>query len=80
MKLTKTNEIAAFRAAVDKCRGDVWLESPCGDRYNLKSVFSQCMALDALLSEFGDDLELFCSLPEDEGHFFQFFRRHPEVL
>jgi hypothetical protein len=25
-------------------------------------------------------LELFCSLPEDEGHFFQFFRRHPEVL
>ena len=47
MKLSKTTEVKTFRAAVDACRGDVWLESPRGDKYNLKSVFSQCIALDA---------------------------------
>ena len=80
MKLSKTTEVNAFRAAVDACRGDVWLESPRGDKYNLKSVFSQCIALDALLSQHGDELELYCSLREDEANFFKFFHEHPEVL
>ena len=80
MKLTKTTEIEAFRAAVDACRGDVWLESPSGDKYNLKSLFSQFLALGALLEKNGDELELFCALPEDESHFFKFFYEHPEVV
>lgn len=80
MKLYKTTEINAFRSAVDACRGDVWLESPRGDKYNLKSVFSRCIALDALLNQHGDELELYCSLREDEANFFKFFHEHPEVL
>lgn len=80
MKLTKSTEIDAFREAINACRGDVWLESPNGDRYNLKSLFSQFIALDAMLAENGDDLELFCSIPAEEGHFFKFFREYPEVL
>jgi hypothetical protein len=80
MKLSKTTEVNAFRAAVDACHGDVWLESPRGDRYNLKSVFSQCIALDVLLSQHGDELELYCALQEDEANFFKFFHEHPEVL
>ena len=80
MKLTKTTEIDAFRAAINACRGDVWLESIYGDRYNLKSFFSQHLALGAMLEENGDELELFCALREDEVHFFKFFREHPEVL
>lgn len=80
MKLTKTTEVNAFLEAVNACKGDVWLESPNGDRYNLKSLFSQFIALDAMLAENGDDLELFCSIPAEEGYFFKFFRKHPEVL
>ena len=80
MKLTNTTEVDAFRAAVDACDGDVWLESPNGDRYNLKSTFSQFLALGALLEKNGDDLQLFCAIPSEEGHFFKFFRQYPEVL
>ena len=80
MKLTKTAEKDAFLEAVNACKGDVQLESPYGDRYNLKSMFSQFLAIGALLDENGDDLELFCSIPAEEGHFFKFFRQYPEVL
>ena len=80
MKLTKTSEIEAFRAAIAACEGEVWLESPKGDRFNLNSIFSQYVALGAMLSENGDELELFCSLPEDEVHFYKFFHEHPEVI
>ena len=80
MKLTKTSEIDAFLEAVNACKGDVWLESPNGDRYNLKSTFSQFLALGALLEENGDELELFCAISAEEGYFFKFFQQYPEVL
>lgn len=80
MKLNNTNEIEAFKSAIKACKGDVWLESSSGDRYNLKSVFSQYIALGAMLSESGEELELFCSLREDEANFFKFFREHPETI
>ena len=80
MKLTKTTEVEAFRAAINACRGDVWLETPDGDRFNLKSLFSQYIALGAMLEMNGDELELFCALREDQVHFFKFFREYPEVL
>ena len=80
MKLTKTTEVDAFLEAVNACKGEVWLESPNGDRYNLKSLFSQFIALGALLEKNGDDLELFCAISAEEGHFFKFFRQYPEVL
>lgn len=80
MKLNNTNEIEAFRSAIKACKGDVWLESSNGDRYNLKSVFSQYIALGAMLSENGEELELFCSLREDEANFFKFFREYPKTI
>ena len=80
MKLTKTTEVDAFLEAVNACKGEVWLESPNGDRYNLKSLFSQFIALGALLEKNGDDLELFCAIPAEEGYFFKFFRQYPEIL
>ena len=80
MKLNNTNEIEAFRSAIKACKGDVWLESSNGDRYNLKSVFSQYISLGAMLSENGEELELFCSLREDEANFFKFFREYPETI
>ena len=80
MRLTKSKEIAEFKEAISNCKGDVWLEDADGNRFNLKSVISQYIALGELLKEHGEYLELFCSLPEDESHFHKFFRDNPEVL
>lgn len=80
MRLRNTQEIEAFKEAVNKCSGGVWLESVQGDKYNLKSTLSQYVALGALLSEHGNELELFCQYPHDEEYFFQFFRNYPDTL
>lgn len=51
-----------------------------GNKFNLKSVISQYIALGELLQEKGENLELFCAYPDDEQHFLKFFRENPEVL
>ena len=79
MKITNIEEIEGFIEAVNKCKGDVWLISPNDDRYNLRSNFTRYIALGALLSEDGDNLELFCDCKEDEVHFFKYFYQFPDV-
>ena len=80
MKLTNIKELDAFKAAIEKCRGDVWLISPYGDKYQLKSLFNQYLAFGKLLDEHGDELKLFCQFKEDEVHFMKFFYENPNVL
>lgn len=80
MRLTNINEVNKFINLVNECNGDVWLESIDGDRINLKSKLSQYIAISALISAEGENLELFCSLVEDEARFFKFFHENPEVL
>ena len=58
----------------------MWLESPEGDRYNLRSTLNSYIAFGELLKERGDYLELFCSDKDDERRFFKFFYENPEVL
>ena len=79
MRIRNISQLNEFVGAVDKCTGMVWLESPEGDKFNLKSRFSQYIALGRLLSEQGSYLELFCSNQEDERHFYEYFSNHPEV-
>lgn len=79
MKLKNEIEIIDFLKAVNTAKGEVWLESREGDRYNLKSTLSRYVAIGALIAEHGDELELFCSTG-DEGLFFDFFDTHPEAL
>lgn len=79
MKILNVEQIEDFIDAVDKCSGEVWLESPYGDKFNLKSKLSQYIALGELLGEHGQDMELFCGNVEDQHFFFQFFAKHPEV-
>lgn len=79
MKIKSLSQLNDFVATVNDCKGQVWLESPEGDRYNLKSVFSQYIALGKLLEERGDYLELFCSCKDDEKLFFKYFNNHPEI-
>lgn len=79
MKLVNINQVHDFLKTVEKCKGDVWLESQQGDKFNLKSPMSSYVAMGALLSERGSELELFCS-QEDAVNFYKFFDENPEVL
>lgn len=80
MKLTKITQVQAFLAAVDKCKGNVWLTSEDGDKFNLKSKISQFIAMGALLGVHGDEMELWCEFKEDEVFFFDYFNHYPEIL
>lgn len=80
MRLKNSKEIDAFKEAISKCKGDVWLETPMGDRYNLKSYCCQYLAIGKLLEDKGDELELFCQLREDDINFFHFFENYPNAL
>jgi len=79
MKFTKYSEVNDFIRTVEECESHVWLETPEGDRFNLKSLFSRYIAIGALLDNHGDELELFCQLPEDRVKFYKFFNEHPGV-
>ena len=80
MKFVKVSEWNDFISTVDECKGEVWLESPYGDKYVLKSLFSRCIALGHLLDQHGDELELFCQFAEDEPLFYKYFDEHPGVV
>ena len=66
MKLRNIHEVEEFRKVVRECQKDVYLKSPEGDIFNLKSSLSEYIALGALLKQNGDNLELFASCQEDE--------------
>ena len=79
MRLKNIEEVNAFLATVNSCKGDVWLESQYGDKFNLKSKLAQYVAMGALLSDEQEVLELFCSYKEDEQKFLKYFKEHPGV-
>lgn len=80
MKIKTGKNIRAFLAVADSCEGHVWLESPWGDRYNLKSELSAYVAAYNLIKDHSGQLELFCQLADDEQRFYKFFEEHPEIL
>ena len=78
MKIHNISKLNDFMAILYRCKGGVWLSTPEGDRYNLKSTFNQYLALDLLLAERGDFLELECSHKEDEALFVEYLKNHPD--
>ena len=78
MKIHNISKLNDFMAILYQCKGGVWLSTPEGDRYNLKSTFNQYLALDLLLAERGDFLELECSHNEDEALFAEYLKNHPD--
>jgi hypothetical protein len=80
LKIKTGKNVKAFLAVADSCEGHVWLESPWGDRYNLKSELSAYVAAYKLIKDYGEQLQLYCPLAEDEQKFYKFFKEHPEVL
>ena len=72
MKLKNIKEVEEFRKVIHACSSDVYLKSQQGDVFNLKSALSEYIALGQLLSEQGDNLELFADKREDEALLVQF--------
>ena len=72
--LKDIQDLEAFRAAVAKCEGDVWLRSADGkEEFNLKSQLSAYLALGKLLESHGDEYEIFCGRLNDEGNLLKYF-------
>ena len=67
MKLQNIHEVEDFRKVIHECKNNVYLKSQEGDVFNLKSALSEYIALGQLLSEQGDNLELFADRREDEA-------------
>jgi hypothetical protein len=80
VKLHNIQEVDSFKKTVNECKGDVFLSSVYGDRYNLKSLLSQYTAISLLLSERGNELELWCPNKQDEQLFNKFFIENSDVL
>lgn len=80
MKIHNIREVEEFTKAVDSCKGDVYLISQYGDKYNLKSKLSQYVGVAALIGEHGEELELFCDCKSDEVNFLSLFKNEPDIL
>lgn len=62
-----------FVAAIDTCKGDVYLETDEGDILNLKSKLSQIMGLSNILKGASiAEATIRCANPEDETILFRF--------
>lgn len=71
MKLSNVKDVKTFIDAIDACQNDVYLKSPEGDVFNLKSSLSQYIAVGRLLEESGDSLELYALTAEDDARLHQ---------
>jgi len=74
MRLTNVKDVQKFIDAVNDCNYNVYLKSPEGDVFNLKSSLSQYVAIGRLVQESGDLLELFADNREDEYRLLEYLR------
>lgn len=73
MELKVSNmDVKRFMEVLDQCTGNVYLETPEGDRYNLKSKLSQMMGLFHIIEGAKlVDAKIVCDNPEDESLIFR---------
>ena len=74
MKLRTITDVEKFRTVINSCTGSVWLESAIGDKFDLKSMFSQYIAIGRLLEDHNEELEIFANLPEDGAKILAFLK------
>lgn len=80
MKLKNIGDVNDLIDTVDRCKGEVWIESQDGDKLSLTSMFSRYVAIGSLIKDKAEQLELFCELPEDEAKFMFLFSEHPDIF
>lgn len=66
MRIKNIESWVQFVNALDHCKGNVFLKSKYGDCYNLLSKLSQFLAMNVLMSESADEMELVCTDKEDD--------------
>lgn len=71
MKITNINQIHTVLATIDNCKGDVQLRFNNGDWFSLKSRFSRYVAMDALIRDCNEELELYCCNQQDEEYLYK---------
>lgn len=72
--LRDVRDVENFKAAVKKCEGDVIIRhNTRREEFNMKSLFSEYIGLSKLMSEHGDEYEVFCMNNNDERFMLQFF-------
>lgn len=74
-------DIADFMQTLDKCKGDVFLETNEGDVLNLKSKLCQMMGIANILKgAVISEATIRCANPEDESLLFRFnlYKEVPE--
>lgn len=72
--LKNIKDLEAFREAVRKCKGEVYLiKNDKTEQFNLKSTLSEYLGLARLADAHGDEYEIFCQLPSDEGNLLKYF-------
>lgn len=80
MVLNNQSQVQELFATVDKCSGEVWLESSYGDRFSLKSKLMRYIAIGRMLEDDGGNLSLCCEKREDEQHLLKFFHDNPDTI
>ena len=72
--LKNIKDLEAFKEAVRKCTGDVYLiKNDKTEQFNLKRTLSEYLGLARLADAHGDEYENFCQLPADEGNLLKYF-------
>lgn len=77
--LQDKRDVENFKAAIRECKKDVYVKhNSRREEYNVKSLFGRHFALAKLMSNHGDEYEIFCNDSKDEGRMMEFFRQLKE--
>ena len=77
MKIRTDEDIRAFQKALDRCERPVWLVSPHGEQFNLKTARGQIEGISCLLKDKWEQSEIFTSSFRDEAVMFEFVKQYP---
>lgn len=76
MRLKTLDQVDQFLSIVDSCKGSIYLTSKYGDRFNLKSKLSQFLAINAILDDQTEELELHCADYDDDNRLRSYLLAH----
>ena len=73
MKIRSMRELAAFNEMLNRCCGQVWIESPKGEKTDLTEESTRPRGLSALLGESAEEYGIYARRREDEMLLLDYF-------